>query len=244
MQPLDVSFLFPLKTYYASAIENWLANHPNRIVRKLQVASLFAEAYNRAATVQNAINSFRKTGIAPFKPDIFTEADFLAHHLENEQAIREDELLRIGETSVGLQTTEQTTPVPVTASVTNNSSCHEKLNTESSKSPVVSPTDIQKIPVIGTPTTSKRRNTAFLVTGSPHKKKIFEAHEKQTIPSTSGTGTQEVTRPGPKMKLQVGKTPATGHKKRASQPSSFACSKRKKVEVESSSKSENSVTYM
>jgi hypothetical protein len=28
LQPLDVSFLQPLKTYYAQAIEIWLKNHP------------------------------------------------------------------------------------------------------------------------------------------------------------------------------------------------------------------------
>jgi len=75
--------MFPLKTYYASAIENWLAAHPNRIVKKLQISSLFGEAYNRAATVQNAINGFRKTGIAPFNQHVFTDANFLNRNSTN-----------------------------------------------------------------------------------------------------------------------------------------------------------------
>jgi len=84
MQPLDVAFMFPLKTYYAKAIENWLANHPGRTVRKLQVASLFAEAYLKAATMETAVNGFRKTGIIPFKPDVFPEEDFIAHKQQND----------------------------------------------------------------------------------------------------------------------------------------------------------------
>lgn len=77
MQPLDVTFMGPLKTFYAKAIENWLANHPNRIVRKLQIASIFGEAYMQAATMSNAVNGFAATGIFPYQPDKFKEIDFL-----------------------------------------------------------------------------------------------------------------------------------------------------------------------
>lgn len=83
MQPLDVAFMFPLKTYYAKAIETWLANHPNRVVRKLQVASLFGEAYMQAATLQTAASGFKKTGISPFNPDVFKEEDFLSNQQEH-----------------------------------------------------------------------------------------------------------------------------------------------------------------
>lgn len=85
-QALDVAFMFPFKTHYAAAIENWLWSHSNRIVRKLQIDSLFGEAYSRAATVQNAISGFSKTGIAPFNPNAFGDADFLSHQQESEQA--------------------------------------------------------------------------------------------------------------------------------------------------------------
>lgn len=51
MQPLDIAFMAPFKTYYAQAIEEWLANHPGCIVRRLQIASLPAEVYLKAATM-------------------------------------------------------------------------------------------------------------------------------------------------------------------------------------------------
>lgn len=82
LQPLDVAFMFPLKTRYAKAIEHWLASNPNRIVKKLQVSSLFCEAYLRAATLETAVNGFRKTGIHPFNSDNFQEHDFIARQLE------------------------------------------------------------------------------------------------------------------------------------------------------------------
>ena len=65
MQPLDVSFMKPLMTFYTQAIENWLRNHPGRVVTTYQVAELFTVAYTRAATPTNAINGFKKTGIWP-----------------------------------------------------------------------------------------------------------------------------------------------------------------------------------
>ena len=69
--------MFPLKTYYAKEIENWLSSNANRIVRKLQVASLLGKAYLRAATLETAVNGFRKTGIFPYNPDVFREVDII-----------------------------------------------------------------------------------------------------------------------------------------------------------------------
>jgi len=40
---------------------------------------LFAEAYGRAASVNNATKGFGKAGIHPFRDDLFTEEDFLGN---------------------------------------------------------------------------------------------------------------------------------------------------------------------
>ena len=42
------------------------------------IAPIFTAAYGRAAMLSNAISVFRKTGIQPFNPLIFTPDDFLA----------------------------------------------------------------------------------------------------------------------------------------------------------------------
>ena len=55
----------------------WLRNHPGRPVTEADVAEIFAKAYSVAANYGNAASAFAKTGINPFNPDIFTDADYL-----------------------------------------------------------------------------------------------------------------------------------------------------------------------
>ena len=49
MQPLDVSFMKPLVTYYTQAVECWLRSHPGRVVSTFQMAELFFEERDFAA---------------------------------------------------------------------------------------------------------------------------------------------------------------------------------------------------
>ena len=81
MQPLDRCFFGPLKKFYSNECEKWLTNHPGRVITVYQIASIFAPAYCKAATITNAIEGFKVTGICPFNNDIFTEADFMATYV-------------------------------------------------------------------------------------------------------------------------------------------------------------------
>ncbi|KAK2577098.1 hypothetical protein KPH14_006265 [Odynerus spinipes] len=77
MQPLDVSFMGPLSTFYSQEVKLWLRNHPGRTATQFQMASLFGSAYEiRAATMQNATFAFKKTGIYPYNPNVSTDVDF------------------------------------------------------------------------------------------------------------------------------------------------------------------------
>jgi len=73
LQPLDVSFMGLLNTYYEQEVRVWLRNHPGKVITIYQVASLFGAAYQKAATSSTAINGFAKTGICPFNPNIFPD---------------------------------------------------------------------------------------------------------------------------------------------------------------------------
>ncbi|GBL84812.1 hypothetical protein AVEN_1104-1 [Araneus ventricosus] len=73
LQPLDVSFMAPLSTFYEQETRKWLINHPGRCVTIYQVGKLFKAAFSRAATVQTAVKGFGKTGIYPFNRDVFPE---------------------------------------------------------------------------------------------------------------------------------------------------------------------------
>lgn len=73
LQPLDVSFMAPLSTYYEQEVRKWLIAHPGRAVTIYQVAKLFTAAYTRAAIMQTAIKGFEKSGINPFNRDVFPD---------------------------------------------------------------------------------------------------------------------------------------------------------------------------
>lgn len=79
MQPLDVAFMSPFKTYYAQEIETWLRNNPGRTVPNTIICKLFGAAYERAATMEISVNGFRKTGIFPLNKHIFRDHDFAVH---------------------------------------------------------------------------------------------------------------------------------------------------------------------
>lgn len=78
LQPLDRGFHSALKKYYSNECEKWLRNHPGRAITVFQMATIFTPAFYKAATPACAADSFRTTGIWPYNPDVFSEADFLA----------------------------------------------------------------------------------------------------------------------------------------------------------------------
>lgn len=78
LQPLDLSFLTPLSTFYSQELEIWLRNHPGRCITVSEVPSLFGRAYLRASTPINAINGFAKTGLYPINRTVCTEDMFIA----------------------------------------------------------------------------------------------------------------------------------------------------------------------
>lgn len=59
-QPLDISFMGPLKTNYAKALNKCLKQNTGKPVTLNNVATLVNEAYAKSATVSNAQNGFGK----------------------------------------------------------------------------------------------------------------------------------------------------------------------------------------
>lgn len=55
MQPIDIGFMKPLKTYYAHEIETWLRNNPGRTLSNKYVCKLFGAAYEQAVTMSRII---------------------------------------------------------------------------------------------------------------------------------------------------------------------------------------------
>lgn len=76
LQPLDVAFFGPLKTFYSQQCDNYMITHPGQGITDKVVGELFGIAYGKAATVGNATKGFQACGIEPFNPQVFNEEDF------------------------------------------------------------------------------------------------------------------------------------------------------------------------
>lgn len=76
MQPLDVAVFSPLMTYYKEELNLWLHFNLQKIVTLYNVGSLFGKAFRRAATLNNGLSGFEKTGIFPFNPNVFSDWKF------------------------------------------------------------------------------------------------------------------------------------------------------------------------
>ncbi|CAG5035003.1 unnamed protein product [Parnassius apollo] len=77
LQPLDVSFFKPLKTYYHQQATAWQHSHPNQGITKVAFGALFQWAWNQAATVGNATKGFEKTGIFPLNANAIPDHKFI-----------------------------------------------------------------------------------------------------------------------------------------------------------------------
>lgn len=55
-----------------------MRNHPGRAITVFQMASIFTPSFYQAATIGRGVELFKCTGIVPWNPNIFTDADFLA----------------------------------------------------------------------------------------------------------------------------------------------------------------------
>lgn len=77
LQPLDRSVYGPFKHYVSIAQENWLRNHPGKVMSIYDIPSIVREALPKAAVPASIQNGFLACGIEPFNSDIFTDVDFL-----------------------------------------------------------------------------------------------------------------------------------------------------------------------
>lgn len=90
MQPLDKCFFKPLKEFFAQMCDKWLLNNPGRVITQYQIAELFGEAYEKAATMGKGINGFKCCGIYPVNRNMFSEEDFLPSSVTDQSVPEEN----------------------------------------------------------------------------------------------------------------------------------------------------------
>jgi hypothetical protein len=76
LQPLDVGFNGPFKSYCAKAQDNWLRNNPGKTMSIYEIPGIVKYAWPLASTPTNICNAFKKAGIWPYDPNVFTDDDF------------------------------------------------------------------------------------------------------------------------------------------------------------------------
>lgn len=185
LQPLDVSVMSPLSTFYTQEVNTWLRNNPGRVVTQFQLSKLFGAAYCKAATIQNAVSGFTKTGIFPTNRNVFSEADFAAAETtEIHQTIPPTSMPPLAD-RVSMLPMPSTSFAPFFSpalSPSAPSSTPTALNTDHE---MVSPTALMPVPRISIDkkrTTDRRRGKTAVITSSPYKNELINVskHKKPT----------------------------------------------------------------
>ena len=76
LQPLDVSFFWPLQNVFNKDMVKWMTNHPGKRVIDYDFYYIFSLPYLRVVIAEKAIKGFACTEIYQFNTDIFNPDDF------------------------------------------------------------------------------------------------------------------------------------------------------------------------
>ncbi|CAG7718342.1 unnamed protein product [Allacma fusca] len=76
LQPLDVSVYSAIKSRLSKLEQEWMSqNAPKRLTEE-SLPEIFKVAYDASATPSNMISGFRKCGIVPFDPAVFSDKEY------------------------------------------------------------------------------------------------------------------------------------------------------------------------
>ena len=65
-QPLDKGCFGPLKMHWRQECWSYITTHPDRIITRFQLSSLFGKAWMKGMSMQNVVAGFYTTGVYPF----------------------------------------------------------------------------------------------------------------------------------------------------------------------------------
>ncbi|XP_041351386.1 flocculation protein FLO11-like [Gigantopelta aegis] len=87
MQPLDRTYFKSLKSAYNAASDSWMVANPGKRISLHDMAALFGKAFLRSATADKAVNGFRTCGLWPYDETVFTDNDFAASMVTDEDPL-------------------------------------------------------------------------------------------------------------------------------------------------------------
>ncbi|KAK3907340.1 Protein TOPAZ1 [Frankliniella fusca] len=204
-QPLDVAVFSPFRTYYDNAMRNWIMANPGKKVTMHHVSSFVKTAMEKAMTPGTILAGFRKCGIFPYNPDVFTEADFLAaapFKKPDDNTPTPDEAAASGTGTSSATTTPPSSvgATPSTSAATSTDVCQEKTQTESGR--FVGPYAIRALPSQQekAPTPGSRQNRrkgrSMIPTDTPEKQQLEaqKAAANARRSTSSGRGKRTISR--------------------------------------------------
>ncbi|CAH1974977.1 unnamed protein product [Acanthoscelides obtectus] len=162
LQPLDKTFMGPLKTYYSEEIRMWIRDN-NRPLSPYDMTELFGRAYLKVQTSEIAANGFRVTGLWPLNKNIFTAVDYLA---AQEDAVKDGCTVDVTPMTLSLQ--------PLEESMVN-------LSTPADGS--VSPYDISPVPNKKRKPSNRGRkaSVAAVITSSRYREDLIEKNDDEEM---------------------------------------------------------------
>lgn len=138
LQPLDVGVFGPFKGFLSVAFNDWMLSNPGKAITIRNLGELTNIAFNRAFSMSNIINAFKKPGIWPVNRQAFDEDDFAASTVTDKDII--------------VQETEQIINDNMdTQSIHKDSTCHGESPQKHSEVPTATSAEAE----ITAPTTRK-----------------------------------------------------------------------------------------
>ena len=173
MQPLDVAVYGPIKKYFEQEINTFQKSHPGRIINQYDIAKLFGGAYSKGASVQNAIQGFKKPGLWPYNPHVFGDEDYAPSSI-TDRPLEENASENISplHDSISLPR-DNITPLRdiLPPSHDNTALQCSIVKTENHDTTIksLSPFQVRPIPIVAAPKTARKnkRQRAEVLTSSP-----------------------------------------------------------------------------
>ncbi len=194
VQPLDVSVFSSFKGRFERVVAKWQKRFVGATMTLFDIGELFGEAYLFAATQSNAIEGFKKTGIAECDIDVFEDRDFRPAGATGDNDVPVD-----GQIDQELPThqVEAVTEEEEIAATENeldtdiqNEVLADSLNVTIEKSqrsistPLRSPEEIQPVPenvLVAVKSHKRRTKRSEVLTSTPIKNQIKANAEKREL---------------------------------------------------------------